>query len=286
MKMSTTTMSRITIAHQDSSMISLAMSMIPKPQLTSFLHLPLEIRLQIYSEILYSHPAKHIFLAPEPLQTHHTSYKYHPPAHRSRLPQRSVCKLPTSLLLACRTIYLESRELPFTQCLFTFISQYHPALYCAATFLSTRASWQRESIRSIEIEMLSRNLFPSQGRDPYNNALHRSKSQFVRSFAHIENLRLLVRGASSVGIERLGDGADWPGCMFAELEGLKTVELAFEDESGCELAGAAYLFSQPSTTSFDFAMRYRSCEHEHNIEESDLEQDLHLMNMGSQISGK
>jgi hypothetical protein len=285
-KVSTTTMSCITITRQDSATISLAIYTMPKPQITSFLHLPLEIRLQIYLEILYSHPAKHVFLALEPSQDHHTTYTYHPSTHRPRFPQRSVCKLPTSLLLTCRTIYLESRELPFTQCLFTFISQYHSALYCAKTFLSARDPWQRDSIRSIEIETLPQDLFVSLEKGARNNPSDKVTSQFSKYLLHIENLRFLLRGSSNVSVERLGIGARWPCCNFAEMERLKTVEFAIMDESARELAEVAYMFPQYWGTGFKCAMRGRSWGDEDNIEEGDLKQELHLTHLGWQISGK
>jgi len=77
------------------------------------------------------------------------------------LPASRPCsRLPTALLLSSRTIYHESRTLPYSTNEFVFPSWFTSGLCSATNFFTTNlvTDWQRDSVRWVRIEVLSKDL--------------------------------------------------------------------------------------------------------------------------------
>jgi hypothetical protein len=157
-----------------------------------FLSLPLEIRIQIYSNVLESNPARHAHLSPSPT---------YPEASSSALflkaitvpvteqfsdgidvgktdpqPFPSVSSLilgscfspslrgtgcgciPTALLMTCKQVYEEARTLPWERNEYAFINWFCSGVYAARSFMRALKPWQRESMRFARLEVLRRDL--------------------------------------------------------------------------------------------------------------------------------
>jgi hypothetical protein len=162
----------------------------PAPSQLSFLSLPLEVRLQIYSYILESNPAKHAHLSPPPTYPPATSSAYFLKAITTSLPspenklegstepepfpstpqavltsslpptlKGTGCGyIPTALLRTCKQIYEEARMLPWEQNEYAFINWFCSGVYAARSFMRGLKPWQRESMRWARVEVLRRDL--------------------------------------------------------------------------------------------------------------------------------
>lgn len=158
------------------------------------LALPFEIRLQIYTYIIASHPASHSHLAPahviQPItssayflrainndttqeaglfantQKTHT-YPFPTPITAVTTPASTITlalrgsgcgRIPSSLLRTCKQIYEEARLLPFEQNAFVFINWFSSGVYAARGFMRGLREWQRHALRYARIEVLRRDL--------------------------------------------------------------------------------------------------------------------------------
>jgi hypothetical protein len=130
----------------------------PFPDSTSisFLHLPPEIRHQIYLEILTTNP----FVPRAPpgypprlVRPYTTVPLPHLlPSTKQLLPSsRGTGYIPHTLLRTCKQIYAEARPLPFATNEFVFDTWMTDALAYAAVFLRGLAPWQRAALRYVRI---------------------------------------------------------------------------------------------------------------------------------------
>ncbi|KAI1479135.1 hypothetical protein F4774DRAFT_135744 [Daldinia eschscholtzii] len=151
-----------------------------------FMELPLEIRLQIYHWVHLMTPIRLTQFAPwypNPVYrayhvkalTMDTETDSSPPsfgthegiagkqksttADRPQLlsPYRPNCCMPTSMLIANRQIYYESRHLPFLENEFVFVNWFTSGLWAARSFIKGLQPWQL-AMRYARLELLSRDL--------------------------------------------------------------------------------------------------------------------------------
>jgi hypothetical protein len=157
--------------------------MLPKPSPThsAFLDLPLEIRLQIYSHLLPTHPAKHAHLSPSKAYPPATSSAYfmralsstlalsfpnfepagksEPHPFPSATPEPRGCGyIPAALLATCRQVYEEARPIPWQENEYVFINWFCSGVYAARAFLRALKPWQRTTMRWARVEVLGRDL--------------------------------------------------------------------------------------------------------------------------------
>lgn len=152
----------------------------------SFLDLPVEVRLQIYEDVLNVNSIRHSHLALQPKdeldcpqylqsvgKTNPTSTVIQrqksqfnsigismlTPSSNPQSLQRNNCgKIPTALLTSCRQIYQECHHLPWETNHFTFINWFWSGIYAARQFSRSLESWQAQSLRYVGIEVLTRDL--------------------------------------------------------------------------------------------------------------------------------
>ncbi|KAI8961135.1 hypothetical protein F5Y11DRAFT_357914 [Daldinia sp. FL1419] len=147
-----------------------------------FMELPLEIRLQIYRWLhlmtpiqltqfapWYPNPvyrAYHVKAVAMDAETDSSRRNFGVPkgnqipiAEYSQLlsPYRPNCYMPTSMLIANRQIYHESRHLPFLENEFVFVNWFTSGLWAARSFLKRLQPWQL-AMRYARLELLSRDL--------------------------------------------------------------------------------------------------------------------------------
>lgn len=133
----------------------------------SFLHLPSEIRQQIYRDVLELHPRVERELpgyparpVPRYVTTPIKSNAQSPPAHEAAvryqpLPSsRPLGYIPHSLLRTCKQIYYEARALPFSTNEFVFTPWMTSATsYCEALLRPMRV-WQRGAIKHVRFALV------------------------------------------------------------------------------------------------------------------------------------
>ncbi|KAB5567031.1 hypothetical protein GE09DRAFT_755049 [Coniochaeta sp. 2T2.1] len=142
---------------------------------TSFLHLPLEIREQIYRDVLDNNPQlerelpgyparerpKHV-TAPIAIPGKSSTYKPLPSS-------RPLGYIPSALLQTCRQIYHEARRQPFTTNEFVFTEWMTSATSHCDAVLRSLKPWQRKAIRHVRFAMGLHELYD----DPVNERGHR-----------------------------------------------------------------------------------------------------------------
>jgi hypothetical protein len=208
---------------------------------SSFLALPLEIRLKIYSHLISTHSAMHPHLAPtrEPISSRPLPALSPPGRSNPLISSYSQCTsdtttlittiitpdnnrlpyseygeyvgyIPSALLRSCRQIYHEARALPFQTCEFTFINYFHSGMFSARSFLCSLAPWQREAIRWAGIEVLGRD-FIGLGVGAGLRGTERVKGEWrdiTDGLKGVWGLRLGVRGRVGgpiVGMQAISD---------------------------------------------------------------------------------
>lgn len=157
------------------------------PQMTrspTFLGLPAEIRLQIYHWVYFDHAVQHAELDPGYLIPPKSVYmtrpiRTDPPAQLSLgqtssednsssslsatsnqhddalLSQnRPISRIPTSLLVVNKQVYLEARGVPFLENEFVFVNWFSSGLSSAKAFIAVLAPWQRALLRYARLEAL------------------------------------------------------------------------------------------------------------------------------------
>ncbi|KAK2042497.1 hypothetical protein LZ31DRAFT_567171 [Colletotrichum somersetense] len=153
-----------------------------------FLHLPLEIRLQIYGWVHDMHPVEHAQLAPwypNPISSAYLHRLVKPqggaedragiekaPGHHSAdedersdswqggillSPRRPLCGIPSSLMCTSKQVYNECRALPLHTNEFVFVNWFSSGLCAARAFTRGLEPWQRDEMRFARLEMLGRN---------------------------------------------------------------------------------------------------------------------------------
>jgi len=196
----------------------------------TFLDLPLEVRLQIYRNIIEANPISNQHLAmrskdQEIRQDYMRSLGQTTP--RSLVIQRQVSaneaigiciltpmsqpqrlsnnhggKIPTSFLTSCTQVCQECRALPWELNQFTFINWFWSGIYAAQQFSRSLTSWQLGSLRYVGIEVLTRDL---RGGDTTKMYGERSKEEaaskseweeLCASWQGVWGLRLAVKGCS------------------------------------------------------------------------------------------
>lgn len=149
------------------------------------MELPLEIRLQIYRWVhlmtpiqltqfapWYPNPVYHAYHVKAVALDTETDLPRHnfgmakdlagnqkQIAERPQLlsPYRPNCCMPTSILIANRQIYHESRHLPFLENEFVFVNWFTSGLWAARSFMKGLQPWQL-TMRYARLELLSRDL--------------------------------------------------------------------------------------------------------------------------------
>jgi hypothetical protein len=133
---------------------------------TSFLHLPCEIRQQIYRDVLElnprverelpGYPARHIpryVTAPITPPTQSQIITCKAASYRSLPSYRPLGYIPHNLLRTCKQVYYEARLLPFQTNEFVFTQWMTSATcYCEAV-LRPMQPWQRDAIRHVRFAM-------------------------------------------------------------------------------------------------------------------------------------
>ncbi|KEY75266.1 hypothetical protein S7711_11176 [Stachybotrys chartarum IBT 7711] len=136
---------------------------------SSFLALPLEIRLHIYSLLHAMGSLRRAPLAPGyPVVQRHPrrvlrrcSSDGDAEDNKGKMlnPDRPMAGLPTALLRSCSQVYLESRGIPFANNEFVFTDFFSPGLSAAHATLSKKLlPWQRCGIRYVRIDLRTRDL--------------------------------------------------------------------------------------------------------------------------------
>ncbi|KAH6988552.1 hypothetical protein EDB80DRAFT_171194 [Ilyonectria destructans] len=150
----------------------------------TFLGLPAEIRLQIYHWVHLDHAVEHAELDPGYLIPPKTVYMTRPirtdPAAQLSLGQvssqhnsspslsatsnqhdhallsqkRPISRIPTSLLVVNKQVYLEARGVPFLENEFVFVNWFSSGLSSAKAFIAVLAPWQRALLRYARLEAL------------------------------------------------------------------------------------------------------------------------------------
>lgn len=150
----------------------------------TFLSLPVEIRIQIYHWVHLDHAVQHAELDPGYLIPPKTVYMTRPiradpvaqlsPGQDSSednsssslsvtanqhdyalLSQnRPISRIPTSLLVVNKQVYLEARGVPFLENEFVFVNWFSSGLSSAKAFIAVLAPWQRALLRYARLEAL------------------------------------------------------------------------------------------------------------------------------------
>jgi hypothetical protein len=170
-----TEMSEITIPISPLDMRGQIQSGASVKNVPTLLTIPLEIRLQIYTYVIESHPIQDPHLSSTfyhqsttfparqvELYPHTTTY---PPTlkqpHITELKTPSIPhygKIPTGLLGACRQTYGETHALPFQTNNFAFTDWFFSGIYAARQFSRSLRSWQRDAVRWVQIDVVARDL--------------------------------------------------------------------------------------------------------------------------------
>lgn len=153
----------------------------------TFLDLPLEIRLEIYSHVHLAHPMQQAELCPWYPTPKHSAYFLAPimtpifwregnddtPHSTTSLtdgrrpfqkpprllsPHRPQSYLPSALFRVSRQVYAEARCLPFHDNEFVFVTWFSSGLSAARAFVRGLRPWQRGAMRHARIEMQIRDL--------------------------------------------------------------------------------------------------------------------------------
>ncbi|KAI1854188.1 hypothetical protein JX266_001329 [Neoarthrinium moseri] len=156
------------------------------------LHLPLEIRLEIYGWVYREHPVKQTQLMPSYPVPRYDSYflkvvRPEPAASEEYCggvdvepkehiistevsqgavvpllsPHRPFAGVPSALLRANKQIYHEIRELPLATNEFVFVNWFTSGLWAARSFIKGLRPWQRDAMRYARLELLARDLSAS-----------------------------------------------------------------------------------------------------------------------------
>ncbi|KAB5584805.1 hypothetical protein GE09DRAFT_4745 [Coniochaeta sp. 2T2.1] len=143
---------------------------------TSFLHLPLEMREQIYRDVLENNPQLERELPGYPARERpkHLTAPITTPGNKSStykpLPSsRPLGYIPSSLLQTCRQIYHEARLVPFTTNEFVFTEWMTSATSHCDAVVRCLEPWQRKAIRHVRFAMGLHELYD----DPVNERGHR-----------------------------------------------------------------------------------------------------------------
>jgi hypothetical protein len=136
-----------------------------------FLSLPVEVRLSIYEYIHAANVVMFPDLAPgypaPALWEYHvravrvdggekeTSSQDDDKSHDGKMisPYRPYGKMPTALLLANSTVYLEARVIPFHEGEFVFLDWWSSGLWFASAVMGRMARWQLEEMRYVRIQV-------------------------------------------------------------------------------------------------------------------------------------
>lgn len=153
----------------------------------SFLDLPCELRLKIYHLIYFSSPVHHSKLSPWHVIPQSRTYIVQAVVAQeqgqitlchdedndnddteSRLVSsnqvrllshlRPLCRIPSSLLLSSRQIYIEARTIPFHENEFVFLDWFTSALNSALVDASFLVPWQRDALRYLRLEVCAADL--------------------------------------------------------------------------------------------------------------------------------
>lgn len=141
----------------------------------SFLDLPCEIRLHIYSLVHLSSPVQQPQLAPwcpNPSLAPHSVALIIPDdedgassPRRRASPQRPFCRIPTALLQTCQQVHAEACTIPFHANGFAFDSLFSSGLSSALAFTRGRRPWQRDAMRFVRLEVAAREVMAARLAD-------------------------------------------------------------------------------------------------------------------------
>ncbi|KAH7140223.1 hypothetical protein B0J13DRAFT_62519 [Dactylonectria estremocensis] len=167
-------------------------------QRLAFLTLPAEIRLNIYSWVHAGHPIEHAQLDPgypipprtiyftKPVRakllsqlnsSQHSSngnvlcnMSVGPEQETQRLLRhdRPLSRIPTSLLVVNRQVYLEARSLPFLKNEFAFVNWFSSGLSLANSLVPILAPWQQALLRFARLESFTTD-FQENEHNKWNN---------------------------------------------------------------------------------------------------------------------
>ncbi|KAH8650701.1 hypothetical protein BGZ61DRAFT_375613 [Ilyonectria robusta] len=167
-------------------------------QRLTFLTLPVEIRLNIYSWVHADHAVQHAQLdpgyptppmtiymtksiSPEPVaqltpiqlsSDGHNPGKLSVKAEQQNLrllhQNRPLSRIPTSLLVVNRQVYLEAKSVPFLENEFVFINWFSSGLSLANSFVAVLAPWQQELLRFARLESFTID-FQESGHEKWNH---------------------------------------------------------------------------------------------------------------------
>ncbi|KAH8816550.1 hypothetical protein F5884DRAFT_852986 [Xylogone sp. PMI_703] len=179
----------------------------------SFLHFPLEIRLQIYSYILQDHPVHHAHLSPIPglddegckAFTQANSWPQGL-SYLISISSRSICsaasqntqnkvsyragKMPTMLLQTCHQIYDEARIMPFHHNVFAYVNWFKSGIYAACRFTRGLQKWQMQGLRSIALDVLAMDLV----YDEENGKTSEGWTELCGMWSGVWTLQLKIKG--------------------------------------------------------------------------------------------
>lgn len=229
----------------------------PPPTLQN---LPLEIRLQIYNDVLSLHPIQHAHLTPFATSASQPagpttaigllpnflpfSSMKSTTATTTSSPSLPVetCnqnRIPTSLLLASKQVYLEARGLPWEINEWTFVNWFGSGVYAARQFIRSLAPWQRSSMRHISLTVLPRDLIAGAMNrlgGGVGSGIACGGGEWVdlcRYLSGLRTLRLRIKG--DLGCRRegeeevLGVEAGWVREGLGKLRGVRLLEVEIAD---------------------------------------------------------
>ncbi|KAH7166439.1 hypothetical protein EDB81DRAFT_918874 [Dactylonectria macrodidyma] len=167
-------------------------------QRLTFLTLPVEIRLNIYTWVHAGHPVEHAQLDPGYPTPPRTIYLTKPIGAKP-LPQlesiqllsdgnvrckgsaateqkthillrqdRPLSRIPTSLLVVNRQVYLEAKSIPFRENEFAFVNWFSSGLSLANAFVPILAPWQQALVRFARLEAFATD-FQENGHENWDN---------------------------------------------------------------------------------------------------------------------
>ncbi|KAF5026560.1 hypothetical protein F66182_1349 [Fusarium sp. NRRL 66182] len=235
------------MVHDDAAPRSMPDMAIDEPEeKTTFLSVPLEIRLHIYHWLHLMCPVRHAQLAPwypTPVHCQYILQAVDPGAETEDAaesnaesgmellsPYRPLSGLPTNLLRANMQIYREARLIPFTRNEFVFVNWFASGLWAARAFTRALAPWQRAALRYVRLEVLARDVVVGgAGREEWR-ALCGEWASGVRGL----RMKMVLGASTSVltgpafegGVERRAEAArQWVGEGLGLMVYLERVEM-------------------------------------------------------------
>ncbi|KAJ9498498.1 hypothetical protein H2202_006185 [Exophiala xenobiotica] len=173
----------------------------PNTVLPSFIRLPLEIRLVIYT---------HCLATPLPY-----SYDIHNLGHQ----------LTLDLLLVNHQIYDEARLIPFQQNVFNFDKWNGTGLFYCQSFLRYLQFWQRASIRNIRLNVLGVTLICETGVGRWLDLCGELAGCSGRKDEGLKTLQLTISGCITNWKSTFDLNAPWVAHGLLKLHSLQTLEV-------------------------------------------------------------